>query len=474
LRSLKELWKISKPFYLDTYLSGQTKYRAIRDVNKLLKSLSLNSTFLKIIISFVLLANLLFSRSIIALTAFLLITMFFFSFFFLNFTTEFVSMSFDLLRTLPLKDDEIAVVRFMVLFRIFDIPLVVIAVFYPLITCYFYGIKALIPSILSIVSLEIISIYIAIRLARLFYEKIAYSTGSTFSTILRVLAYFLWAIAFMGIYMASSLVEMLSKKNYNLMKYDFIFPVNYATISCGIFDFKAVISSAVFIILSYLAYKKLCSELSKEAKIRVQTGKMKIKVSKPIVAFIKKDLRVVTRNPGATLLIFMPMIEAIFMSYLNVMKGFLIQAMITSVVMGFLPMVVLIFSGMEKRELLKTLPVKNRTVRVSKTVIGCLVYLSVLIPLIFRTFISLALFPAVLTMSAASSYMAEKLDISRNIQTESIKAILVFLVCYTILYAPVICGFIVHFLKPSYELVAITLAGIAELPLAVWFLANER
>ncbi len=474
MRSLREFWKISYPLYLNMYFTGQVRFNrnVNKNINKIIKSIKLNNLFMKIIIScFLIFGIILDGKSIVSTSGFFLVVIFLFTFFFLNTLSVFVSDSLDILKILPLSNEEISLIKIMTLFRVFDVPLVTLTIAYPIIMYYYHGFYALVPSFLSIVSIEILSIYISLKFAKLFYKKIAYSSDSIFSTILRVITYFIWALAFMGLYMMVSIFEIISKLKINLIALDFIFPINYAVISSGIADLKAVVSSIAFFALSIVAFKKCKIELLKSTEFKVQTStKLNIKMSKPIIAFIKKDFKIITRDPGMVILFFMPIIEAIFLSIVIIPKTIITKLILILSVTGFLPILTITFSGIENRVLLKILPIENKTIRIAKTILGCIVYFATIPFVVFRTILYIALFPAVFTMNSVCTYLAEVMNVTNNMQANTLKAITIIVVCYILLYLPLLFGILAYLLKIFNVFVVVLVAGLIESIVGIIFI----
>lgn len=474
MRSLRELWRISKPLYHDLILGELIARRSGRNLEKVVKSVRINALINKLLLAAFLTIVCVNSAmgGITDILIFYLLAMFIVTFFFLHTMTTFVSKGFDILYTLPLSYDEIAKVRLFVFLRVFDIPLLLMTIAFPVAMLYFRG--TFFTPLLCVLSIDVISIYLSVKFAKFFYERITYSTSSLFSSILRTVTYLAWGVAVVGIYSISTILNVLSKfKDLDqiMLKYDFVFPINYAVISCGHLDPKALITSVPFFVLSVYLLKSTLKEILRSASLRFEATSYDIKPSGRIMAFIKKDLRIVTRNPGFTLILMIPLVQGLIFGLTFDAKRFLDQIVLATVVAGFLPMVAIVLLGIENFELLSTLPVRGRDITIAKSILIFMVYLVSSAILIFKTDILLPISPAVFAMSVVSCKIAESLDVTKNIYVGLWKTLTVIIVSYVLIFVPIMFGF-VAFLIGQNPIIWIAIPSAIEFLISILILAR--
>ncbi len=439
-----ELWRISKPLYYDLILSEFVQRRG-GNVEKVVRSVRFNAISSKIILTiFMVLIGVYSAQSLIDVSAFFLMMLFIVSFFFLHTMTTFVSKGFEILKTLPLSEDEIAKIRLMTLFRVFDWPLISVTVAFPVAMVWFHGVEALLPSLLCILSVEVISVFLSLRFARFFYERVVYSTGSVLSAILRTITYIAWSIAFVGIYAISSIFSFLSKiRGFEgiVYKFEFVYPFNYSLLSSGVFDPVVLLSSLPIFVLSFYALRLSIREALVESKITFKTAKFRIKRTNPMIAFLKKDFRLVTRNPGFFVIVVIPVVEAFLFGRIIKPKTTFDSFLAISIVLSFTPMIPFILVGLESWDLLATLPFKRRQLRLAKTLFGCVIYgLSAFVML--PNVVSFLILPAVFATFTIGLSVAESLGATRNVYVGLWKALAVIVLCYTTTFIPILSGMV--------------------------------
>ncbi len=471
MRSLRELWKISYPLYIDTFL-GEFAHRRVKNLERFLKGIRRQAIINKLIISALLVTTGVYSASLSAIdvSAFYLMTLFVVTFFFLHTMTTFVSKGFEILYTLPLSEEEIAKVRLFAFLRIFDVPLFLLTLSFPIAMAVFHGVLSFFPSLVCIISVETLSLWLSLKFAKFFYERISYSTSSPLATVLRIVTYLAWSVAVFGAYGISSMLSVLSKlKGYERLVYEFsfLFPFNYAIISMGVPDPTALATSVPFVILSVFAARRCVDLVRCEARIRIPTSeKFEIKKTGVVMAFLKKDVKMITRNPGLMLIVFLPVGEGLLLGAISMNPTISLM-----IVLGYLPIVTFVSMGIERRDLLATLPVRRRDVILSKTLLGCQIYLISTFLLMLKSSIPILLFPSVFAMFVISSTMAESLEATKNIYASIGPVLLVIGLSYLVAYIPLMFGFVAKFLGRSVVL-SILIPALVEMGVAIVILST--
>ncbi len=476
MRSLRELWRISKPFYMDILL-GELSQKSVKSKEKLVKQIKTSAIVNKLILTGMLLIYGIYSASgrVVDVSMFYVLMTFFVTFFFLHTMTAFVSKGFDLLYTLPLSEEEIAKVRLMAFFRIFDLPLVAVLIAFPLAVAWFHGIYTLPMAILCIASVESLSVWLSFKFGKFFYERIMRSTKSIFATLLRLITYLVWSLVFIGIYAVSSLMSLLSKaRGFEslVLGFDYIFPFNYGALTIGVFDPKSIATAVPLIALSFLALRRCFSDVVRfELRFVETSGDFEIRVSRPIFAILKKDARVIFRNPGLALLILLPPMQTFIVSIFMKKHGFLSQLILTSIPLALMGMIPFVLMGVEKPEIVEVLPLRKRDLVLSKVLFGCAVYAVSISPIVPKTLLPLALIPAVFSAFTISCIMLDRIGTTRNVYAGLDKVLLLILVFYFLTMFPLSAGLVAEFLGRNPFVAVITLASV-EMAVAVLLLST--
>jgi len=279
LSNFSELWKVSGVLYkeivLQSVLSRNPLATTNRKIEDIVKTVNLNMWFNKILLCIMLcimaIAPIM-NRSAINITIFLAMIVFLFIFLGIQTVTSFVASNFNYLRILPLGRDEISLVNLMTFFRLFDLPLVMLIIFFPLaiFVTTFSPLHAILAFIAVVVS-EVFSLAILICLARLFHSKIAHSTsGSRWRGLLKFLYIMTWSLPAFGFYFiarfAVDISEISSRysgvisSHYGVLS--FIFPFCFGFLIRGSVSLQLLGSCAVYILLAVFALKWLLSAIN--------------------------------------------------------------------------------------------------------------------------------------------------------------------------------------------------------------------
>ncbi len=369
---------------------------------------------------------------------FLAILLFNFVFFFLQTVTTFFSDAFDILHTLPLSPKEVSKVRMLTFLRIFDIPLIAVTIATPLAFGIFVSPISAFWSLLGAVTSELFAITMVVSLARLFYSKVAYSTGG-WKTILRMFYMIAWSVSAFFFYFFAFVIEKISNLNFDFRGLNFVFPICFGYLMSGNFSYTALIFSLAYLSMAVFSFGKTLSAINERiVPSSSKAGEVRIKVTHPVIGIFKKDLRLISRCPAHTMMLFLPIIFGIV--YATISVSFAIPMVLFTIIL-----VVFTSYGIE-REYVKVLPIDFWTLTAGKTLLSVLVYLSAIfcVSVFSRSLntIGFAQIPSVIAVSVFVSLIMEKLNVRGNVYLEVSHLIFILLPALVIVYLPLLIGLI--------------------------------
>lgn len=459
--SLRELWKISGIYYRNlnflTLIESRTSHTKGVGIEKLAKNANRSVVYNKIFISLIFLFSAIFAAmesSVMGYAAFMLLLMFLFSFFFLQTVTYFFQLNFHLLYTLPISPEDIRKVMFLTFIRIFDIPLILNLFAFPLAVSIFNLWYSAFPAFFGILLSELFSVAIVTSLSKFFYTKLSQPSGG-WKEILRVIFQIIWAATFFifyavmmwirTLYTRLSLYEPIIEKYALIFKLIFPFNFSYLILSP---DFISFGSSILFLFLGYLSIRWTINNISRIKELKVEEvpppEKIRMKITGQIYGIIRKDIKMISRNPGLLMLVFLPTFEGILLMALG-------NSLTASLYMVFTFVIILTYTlfGFEKLMIMKLLPIPKGKVYLSKIFIGILVFgISLVIMDIYLFFKGefpdiveqLILLPAAFSAGVVCLYLGDRIGIKRSAGLSALGFILIVALGNVMLYLPGIGG----------------------------------
>jgi len=453
--SLRELWRISGYFYRDVAFRSIYEMGTHRNPEKVVRSARISMLINKVILAFILSAMAVYTAfrlNVLDFVIFYVMVTFLLAFFFLQTTTTFTSQKFDLLFTLPLSGDEISKVISLTFFRIFDIPILAVAVVFPIAMIVKSPVYS-IPAFVGLLVSESFAIALVVYLTRLFYSKIVCSTG--WKSLIRLLYYLIWAFTFFAFYAFASLMGRLYTfaETYSTFVtssgriLSFLFPFCFAFLSSGSFLPNAFIGSVLWSFIAYLSIRWAVSnvrDIFARFEWKTEDVELNIRISSPIVAFLRKDFKLISRSPAHCFLVLLPIMEGLLLSH-----GRILHAL--SVVLAFLVIVAYSMYGLEREGIVRILPVRTRTVILAKTLLTITVY-AISITVIDVVFIlrgkipdfplEVSMVPSVFAMSVIVLSIAEKIGARRDVYTGLGSLVFLMIPGVIIVYSPIVIAFI--------------------------------
>jgi predicted permease len=425
----KEAWRISKTVTVESVFKGTIQMRgglasisAQRDPAKAIKSLKTSIRFSKIVPTFVFglysamiplmvlfeehSFDLLFATNSI----FFVLALVFLLSFNLLYMTSFVSgESLTPLAALPFSREDLSKISVLSFIRLFDIPLAVFIVTYPIVYGFVTGsvIGALLVFLFNLYT-AVTAVFVTFFLARGFNTRILSLGGSKVKSTLRVVLFVLYGLGTFGaLYFSGYLIQWIAQLipffttlqsqefSWVLFVFPFCFGYLAAVVSSSsslssILDslltpqsLMAVFASTAYIILGFVAYKRgmralrqlALGELAIAPKITAPSGEIKLAVRGIFSSIFRKDIKLASRNMAYLGFLIMPVISvfmfAAITSSLGAIRvsGVLVATLYSSFFMVGFALMSLQFEG-RGVSVLTQLPVSVRKVIQVKSLIS--------------------------------------------------------------------------------------------------------
>jgi len=237
--------------------------------------------------------------------------------------TSFVASNLNYLRVLPLSDEDVSTIKLMAFFRLFDLPLLLIVALFPLAVFVVTGspLKATF-AFAGVITSEIYSLAMVFWLAKAFYSRIAHSTG--WKGLLRILYIVAWCTPTFAFYFfmkfavdayeISSAYSSAVVSRYDLLS--FVFPFCFGFLMDGFVSPRLLVTSAFYVLLAAFALRWLLSSVY-DVSVRVVSRKVtdvKVRVYRPILGMLRKDVRLISRTPSYAMLVMLPIAEGLVIS----------------------------------------------------------------------------------------------------------------------------------------------------------------
>ncbi|MHA1721845.1 MAG: hypothetical protein ACTSXW_02095 [Candidatus Baldrarchaeia archaeon] len=433
-----EMWKISNIIYREVQFRALLLQQStvdlsdIKAVKRLLSSVRIHKILMSIFISIMgvslaasmyflesssINGDIVFGKTVMVSGYFLLI---FFIIMFLSLFTSTVFLSVDVFQPvviLPLSDEDLARVTLLAYLRTFDIPAILAIFIFPIILSilsssmfpFVFGV----PLCFIMVSL---SATVALYLAKAYFSKIMQSSKSKLKNIGRFILMIMWGILAFGTYAFGSLfmelMPILMRLFNNWPPYlrnviIIIFPLSLAYIynvllTNWLFLAKstaiaALISTAFSTLLTFYGVRWLMKKITTlpfesmkmPATKHEVPWELKIPISNPLIAVMKRDFRLASRNPSLSFIIIFPIV--MFLIYLlPVILGAFTPLFLTSIfgmLIFFYPMfsITLMLVDGKAGMYTFTLPLRNRTLIKAKALLVTVFYFTLAITLVLTS-----------------------------------------------------------------------------------------
>jgi len=442
-------------------------------------------------------------------TAFLAVLLFLIAFMGLQVATSLVSSKIvEVLSPLPLSKHDISWIVFLCFIKIFDIPLLIALLVFPVLYAFSGGsFLGGLASFLSIGVTEIFALALTMGLAGFFYSRILSGGGrSKWKALLRFIFLIVWILPSFGAYLVmnfavqiaqtfASMTQTLSSLHFIALIYPFSFGflVSYASFPSEINYFILTLS-----IISSFGYSTLaayCLKFVTSFIRRIGTGvggvitPMReivkdtiIRPQAPWFGIIRKDLRMASRSPSYASLFLLPALQTAILVFsfsfgevgLSTILGMLFGM---SLVTLLLPPTLLSIEGVSSAYT-RSLPLKKRTLILAKTMLTTVIYAISLVVLFVaavflkKNFVSILAFGAVHTFSVAAASMLELTILANkfwkgdfalgNVYARLSTFILIIIPGFAMVLFPILAALIAYFLADYFVLTIFSTIAILE------------
>lgn len=366
----------------------------------------------------------------------------------------FTSKIYMLLSSLPLDKKELEAISLLSFIQIYDTLLLVSIAGYPILIIIITGdiMSALLIFILSTFNI-MIAITVLVYLSKLFYTRVISMGGTKLKSILRTLLVIAWGAIFFGIYFFSSLAGVVlpyvidffvttSNVGYItalLLVYPFPFAyliASYYTSTFTLSFYVSVIISLGYMLLAIIGVSKAANMLYRIAKGELITlptqpaekykrFKIKLKITHPIVAVIKKDIRLTSRKPSYAFIFAFPIIMSIIQIFpatrSTSAEPFLILMTLWGIAFPLL-FFAIYFGGIDGQvsSYIRLLPISLKKIVIAKTIFFIIIYfLGLLTTLIIYSISSgyygLLLFPQSLLINYMLVYILNSIPLAASL-----------------------------------------------------------
>jgi len=328
-----------------------------------------------------------------------------------------------LLSVLPIAGDDFSLVTLFSFVRSVDYMVVGSVLCQVLVVGYLTGsILAVFLMLVASVLNAVFAVSVALWFSKVFQKNLLRGGRSKASAALRLSFILMWGLLLVGVGFLFSIpwyvmpaVEnaLMGTGGVNLLLgllYPFstgvvVMEVVYSNVALAMAIFASV-ALAGYVILAVFAGKwslatvKSITQDSGLKVSRVKATDFSVKTRRPLFAYILKDLKVASKNPGTAFFFAMPMLETLIITlFISNYAALRVSLVLVSSLMGgvfalFLPLALLTAEG-KGLEYTKTLPISSGRIIISKAVISSWAY--AFVPLVLT---ALALVKPLTTYSA--------------------------------------------------------------------------
>lgn len=421
--------------------------------------------------------------------------------------SSFVSVeSSALLATLPIDQNDFSLVTLFSFFRSVDYIFVGSIVSQVALVAYYTGspLAVLVMLVASIVN-SILAVAASLWFSRVFTKNLSHGGRSKISTIFRLFFILMWGSLLLGVsflislpwYIVPSLeLILISSAQLPNIFLSFVHPfsagITIANINrpivVGSIGVVAAISMIAYIILAGFAGKwilktvKQISHGTDLKQLRSRANDFSIKIHKPLISFILKDLKISSRNPGTAFFFALPILETVILSFLSLnLEVLRASTLLVSTFMGgifvlLMPLALLNSEG-SGLEYTKTLPLDVNRIILSKTLISTLTYFPVPLVLCVMALLKpltsslVLLVPFFVVLAIASASIFEIQLFLKTVTAGKISAIIhdlkKLVVGVTTLLIPIVIYSLTYLVTFSHVIAILTMGGASLSILAI-------
>ncbi len=477
-RSLKELWDISGYLLREVMFKSISEMRSNYPAEKVAKNLTRSIYANKIVIAIVLSAVLAsggVNHTLFSYSTSLAMIFFMIIFLSLNFSVSFVSAKTEWVEVLPLSKEEVSKIYAFAFLRLYDYPIFISTVVFLATVAITDSIVKLPIALLVMSSTVSLALAATVKLSKVFYERIYFTTKSKWAIILRMTYMLAWiASVYFGYFLITFSAKVMEMNVGFVEKLVPLFPFCYGYLLSNPSP-MSLLFSLPYLVISIFAVRWLSGQITRiGGHVRFEEvegrGEVRVKLRGQIAAIIVKDLKVISRNPALVGVVFLPFFYSIVYSYHPPQQR---MAIIATLVMmqTLMCLVAVMIHSSEKSQYLFILPVKKMKILVSKLALTIVIYLasvSIIVAsvvlsshqlqhlLLILLSIPSAIAVVVFSLSVAFKYPLPDLYTGYHI------LLLIFIPSIAIAIFPVIVAYVVYFLV-GREYFSIALFAVSSL-----------
>jgi hypothetical protein len=423
-------------------------------------------------------------------------------------TSFFSSEAINFLNTLPLSKRDVSTVALLCFLRIFDLPLILAVVGFPVAYVFFRGsVLGGLAALLSIGVTEVFALALTTGLAKFFYARIAARSGrSKWKALLRLVLMLVWILPSFGAYIVINfwmeIIQFFASFTQTILALSYVIVVLYPfsfgfLVSYGTFAHGFSYASLAFTVLSSLSYLAVAVYLvgwvarairsigvgRTMAASREAVKDTLIRPWVPWLGIIRKDLRIASRAPSYASIFLLPAIQTVILAFSFSSSGELGLTGTLGFLTGMSFMTVLIPPTLFSIEGLasaytKSLPLKKRTLILSKTFLATLTYILSLLVIFIAMFllqknsVLILTFGGVHILAVASANMLELLLLTEkfwkegfalgNIYARLSTYILILIPGIIVIFMPIFAAIVSLLLFQGLVLPAFFIVGLLE------------
>lgn len=424
------------------------------------------------------------------------------------------SESSTFLATLPLKQNYFSLITLFSFVRSVDYIVLGSVVSQTILVAYYTAspIAIFIMFIASIMN-EVLAVAVALWFSRIFSKTVSKGGRSKMSTLLRLFFILMWGSLLMSVsflitlpyYIVPSL-ELFINSGQLSNVFLYLFHPFSAGVTISNFGQQISSSSTILIaaisLIGYLTVAvfagiwilKTVKQISHGTNVSLSrwvARDFSVKIRKPLIGFVIKDLKISSRNPATAFFFALPVLETIIILFLSANLVVLrASTLLVSTFMGglfvlLIPLALLNSEG-SGLEYTKTLPLNINKIIVSKTLISTMTYLPVPIILFVLMFVKpitspLSIFIPVFVLLAIISACVFEIQLFLNSVTKGRMSALIhdlkkLIIGVTTLLLPIGFYSIIYLISFSHVIAILSLIGttVAELSVALFLLKQNK
>jgi len=321
-----------------------------------------------------------------------------------------------LLSVLPIGMDDLSVVTLFSFVRSVDYIVVGSVISQVIVVGYLTGsvFAALLMLVASVIN-GVFAVSIALWFSKVFQKNILRGGRSKANSAMRMFFILMWGLLLVGVgflfsipwYIVPAVENALVGAGAGLnMLMGLLYPFSTGVVVAEVVHFNIAFAMVVLASVSLAAYVLLAvyagrwslgtvKSITQDSGLkitRVETTDFSIKTRRPLLAYILKDLKTASKNPGTAFFFAMPVLQTLIITLFVARYVVLrVSLLLTSSLMGgvfalFLPLALLTVEG-KGLEYTKTLPISSGRIMISKAIVSAGAYAFVPVVLAVLTLI---------------------------------------------------------------------------------------